>query len=215
MITWFIIADVYGHNDKSVAYKFIEECYSASCGVACMYRRVIVDAVNRGAFNSARWITMWRESKGRATGGARGRSRGWVMGFCPGKKRSCPRESCMRIARVLLWGWAERHGFRSWTAQLILAAPIDCGRSVGRRQAQVRPVVAVAVAVYFITNDDALPFWGFIGYLATPLCFPRPLVNLPLGVVRALVTIVQFLLALLAPLRLETDISRSHMVRAS
>jgi len=79
------------------------------------------------------------------------------------------------------------------------------------------PSSPVAGSVYFITNDDARPFWGFLGDLVAPLGYPRPRVHLPLGLVLTLAAVVEFFLALLAPfgVRVETDFTRTRMILAS
>jgi len=79
------------------------------------------------------------------------------------------------------------------------------------------PSSPVAGSVYFITNDDARPFWGFLGDLVAPLGYSRPRVHLPLGLVLTLAAVVEFFLALLAPfgVRVETDFTRTRMVLAS
>lgn len=45
---WPIVVDVDGHDVKSAVYNFLDECLFAFCGDARVYRRVEVDAVDRG-----------------------------------------------------------------------------------------------------------------------------------------------------------------------
>lgn len=86
-----------------------------------------------------------------------------------------------------------------------------------RNAVALTPTSALAGAVYFITNDDARPFWGFLGDLVAPLGYPRPRVHLPLWLVLALACLVEAVAALLAPFGVvwETDFTRSRMVLAS
>lgn len=79
------------------------------------------------------------------------------------------------------------------------------------------PSSPLAGAVYFITNDDARPFWGFLGDLVAPLGYPRPRVRLPLWLVWALAAAVEAAAALLSPLgvRWETDFTRARLVLAA
>ncbi|KAK1857646.1 hypothetical protein I4F81_000262 [Pyropia yezoensis] len=79
------------------------------------------------------------------------------------------------------------------------------------------PASPLAGGVYFITNDDARPLWGFLGDLVAPLGYPRPRVHLPLWLVLGLATLVEAVAALLAPLGMawETDFTRARMVLAS
>jgi len=53
----------------------------------------------------------------------------------------------------------------------------------------------VAGRAYFITNDDAQPFWGFVGDVLQPLGYGRPRIKLPFSLVFFIACVFEFLVS--------------------
>ena len=54
----------------------------------------------------------------------------------------------------------------------------------------------VAGRAYFVTNDDAQPFWGFIGDVLEPLGYGRPHIKLPFALIFAIACVFEFVVRL-------------------
>mmetsp|Transcript_19239 Transcript_19239/g.58075 ORF Transcript_19239/g.58075 Transcript_19239/m.58075 type:complete len:359 (+) Transcript_19239:417-1493(+) len=59
---------------------------------------------------------------------------------------------------------------------------------------KVAPGSPVAGRAYFITNDDAQPFWGFVGDVIEPLGYGRPRIKLPFYLVFFIACVFEFLI---------------------
>jgi sterol-4alpha-carboxylate 3-dehydrogenase (decarboxylating) len=58
----------------------------------------------------------------------------------------------------------------------------------------------VAGQAFFITNDDARPFWGMLGDLLAGLGYGRPRIKLPFWLIFTLAAIFEYLVSCCLPL---------------
>lgn len=76
--------------------------------------------------------------------------------------------------------------------------PCDHCEAVFELQAAEKVAVGSPVAgrAYFVTNDDAQPFWGFIGDVLEPLGYGRPHIKLPFALIFAIACVFEFVVRL-------------------
>lgn len=79
-----------------------------------------------------------------------------------------------------------------WSALWQVAVKAVMGRVLQAAE-KVAPGSPVAGRAYFITNDDAQPFWGFVGDVIEPLGYGRPRIKLPFYLVFFIACVFEFL----------------------
>lgn len=58
---------------------------------------------------------------------------------------------------------------------------------------KLRPSSAAAGQAFFVTNDEPVPFWGFMGDLLEPLGYGRPHIKLPWQLLLVVALILEWL----------------------